>query len=144
VRIPGEGHLMVLRRIGRKKSSKLINEINMTPLIDMTFLLLITFIITMPAIEQGISIRLPQGKADVLPQKANVVTVDAAGKVFLNNREIGLEDLERTLGEMAAEKPDVSVLVRGDERLEYGKVIQVMKILYKVKITRMALVTLSD
>jgi biopolymer transport protein TolR len=135
---------MVLRRIGRKKSSKLINEINMTPLIDMTFLLLITFIITMPAIEQGISIRLPQGKADVLPQKANVVTVDAAGKVFLNNREIGLEDLERTLGEMAAEKPDVSVLVRGDERLEYGKVIQVMKILYKVKITRMALVTLSD
>jgi biopolymer transport protein TolR len=98
----------------------------------------------MPAMEQGISIRLPQGKADVLPKKANVVTVDAAGKVFLNNREIGLEDLERTLGLMAAEEPDVSVLVRGDERLEYGKVIQVMKILYKVKITRMALVTLSD
>ncbi|MDD2456869.1 MAG: biopolymer transporter ExbD, partial [Kiritimatiellae bacterium] len=62
----------------------------------------------------------------------------------LNNREIGLDELERTLGEMAAEQPDVSVLVRGDERLEYGKVIQVMKILYKVKITRMALVTLSD
>ncbi len=135
---------MVLRRLSRKKSSKLINEINMTPLMDLTFLLLITFIITMPAMEQGISIRLPQGKADVLPKKANVVTVDAAGKVFLNNREIGLEDLERTLGLMAAEEPDVSVLVRGDERLEYGKVIQVMKILYKVKITRMALVTLSD
>lgn len=135
---------MVLRRLGRKKSSKLINEINMMPLIDLTFLLLITFIITMPAMEQGISIRLPQGKSDVLPKKANVVTVDAEGKVFLNNRVIGLEDLERTLGEMAAEQPDVSVLVRGDERLEYGKVIQVMKILYKVKITRMALVTLSD
>ena len=135
---------MVLRRLSRKKSSKLINEINMMPLIDLTFLLLITFIITMPAMEQGISIRLPQGKADVLPKKANVVTVDAAGKVFLNNREIALEELERTLGVMAAEEPDVSVLVRGDERLEYGKVIQVMKILYKVKITRMALVTLSD
>lgn len=135
---------MVLRRLSRKKSSKLINEINMMPLIDLTFLLLITFIITMPAMEQGISIRLPQGKADVLPKKAHVVTVDAAGKVFLNNREIGLDDLERTLGIMAAEEPDVSVLVRGDERLEYGKVIQVMKILYKVKITRMALVTLSD
>ncbi len=135
---------MVLRRRSRKKSSKVINEINMMPLIDLTFLLLITFIITMPAMEQGISIRLPQGKTDVLPKKANVVTVDAGGKVYLNNREIGLEDLERTLGVMAAEEPDVSVLVRGDERLEYGKVIQVMKILYKVKITRMALVTLSD
>jgi biopolymer transport protein ExbD len=135
---------MTLRRLGRKKTSKVINDINMTPLIDLTFLLLITFIITMPAMEQGISIRLPQGKADVLPKKANVVTVDAAGKVYLNNRPISLEDLERTLGNLSAEDPAVSVLVRGDERIEYGKVVQVMKILYKVKITRMALVTLSD
>jgi biopolymer transport protein ExbD len=99
----------------------------------------------MPALEQGISIRLPQGKADVLPsKKSNVVTLDAEGKVYLNNRVISLEDLERTLGNMAAEDPEVAVLVRGDERLEYGKVVGVMKILYKVKITRMALVTLSE
>ena len=135
---------MTLRRLGRKKTSKVINDINMTPLIDLTFLLLITFIITMPAMEQGISIRLPQGKADVLPKKANVVTVDAAGKVYLNNRPISLEDLERTLGNLSAEDPAVSVLVRGDERIESGKEVQVMNIMYKVKITRMALVTLSD
>jgi biopolymer transport protein ExbD len=123
----------------------MINNIDMTSLIDLTFILLITFIITMPALEQGISIRLPQGKADELPnKKANVVTLDAEGKAFLNNRAISLEDLERTLGNLAAEDPEVAVLVRGDERLEYGKVIDVMKILYKVKITRMALVTLSD
>ena len=136
---------MVLRRLGRKKPSKVINNIDMTSLIDLTFLLLITFIITMPALEQGISVRLPQGKADELPvKKSNVVTMDAEGKAYLNNRVISLEDLERTLGNMAAEDPEVAVLVRGDERLEYGKVIQIMKILYKVKITRMALVTLSD
>jgi biopolymer transport protein ExbD len=136
---------MALRRLGRKKASKVINNIDMTSLIDLTFLLLITFIITMPALEQGISIRLPQGKADELPsKKANIVTLDAEGKAYLNNRVISLEDLERTLGNLAAEDPQVAVLVRGDERLEYGKVIDVMKILYKVKITRMALVTLSD
>lgn len=136
---------MPLRRLGRKKTSRMINNIDMTSLIDLTFILLITFIITMPALEQGISIRLPQGKADELPnKKANVVTLDAEGKAFLNNRAISLEDLERTLGNLAAEDPEVAVLVRGDERLEYGKVIDVMKILYKVKITRMALVTLSD
>nr|HPO37796.1 biopolymer transporter ExbD [Kiritimatiellia bacterium] len=73
-----------------------------------------------------------------------VVTLDAEGRAYLNNREITLEDLERTLGNLAAEDPDVAVLVRGDERLEYGKVVQVMKILYKVRITRMALVTQSD
>ena len=136
---------MALRRLGHKKPSKIINNIDMTSLIDLTFLLLITFIITMPALEQGISVRLPQGKADELPsKKSNVVTMDAEGKAYLNNRVISLEDLERTLGNMAAEDPEVAVLVRGDERLEYGKVIQIMKILYKVRITRMALVTLSE
>jgi biopolymer transport protein ExbD len=136
---------MALKRLGRKKASGVINNIDMTSLIDLTFLLLITFIITMPAIEQGISIKLPQGKSDTLPvKKSNVVTLDVEGKAFLNNREIALEELERTLGNMAAEDPDVTVLVRGDERLAYGKVVQVMKILYKVRITRMALVTLSE
>ncbi|HOR98848.1 MAG TPA: biopolymer transporter ExbD [Kiritimatiellia bacterium] len=136
---------MGLRRLARKKDSKIINNIDMTSLIDLTFLLLITFIITMPAIEQGISVKLPQGKTDTLPvKKSNVVTLDVEGRTYLNNREITLEDLERTLGNLAAEDPEVAVLVRGDERLEYGKVVQVMKILYKVRITRMALVTQSD
>ncbi len=135
---------MALRR-KRKRSVRQINEINMTPLIDLTFLLLITFIITMPAMEQGISIKLPQGRTDVLPtKKSNVVTVDATGDVFLNNRPISIDDLDQTLGNMAVENPDLAVLVRGDERLEYGQIIRIMKILYKHKITRMALVTLAD
>ena len=135
---------MALRRI-RKRSARQINEINMTPLIDLTFILLITFIITMPAMEQGISIKLPQGRTDILPKKkSNVVTVDATGNVFLNNRPVTIDDLDLTLGNMAIENPDLAVLVRGDERLEYGQVIRIMKILYKHKITRMALVTLAD
>ncbi|MFO7936099.1 MAG: biopolymer transporter ExbD [Kiritimatiellia bacterium] len=135
---------MALRRV-RKRSARQINEINMTPLIDLTFLLLITFIITMPAMEQGISVKLPQGRTDVLPKKkSDVVTVDATGNIFLNNSSITLEDLDLKLGSMAAENPDLAVLVRGDERLEYGQIIRIMKILYKHKITRMALVTLAD
>ncbi len=136
---------MALRRLGRKKPSRVINNIDMTSLIDLTFLLLITFIITMPALEQGISIRLPQGKADDLPNKQpSIVSLNLEGKVYLNNREITLDDLERTLGNQAAENPELAVLVRGDEQLAYGKVIDVMKILYKVRITKMALVTQAD
>ena len=135
---------MALRRM-RKRSARHINEINMTPLIDLTFLLLITFIITMPAMEQGISVRLPQGRTDVLPkEKSNVVTIDASGNIYLNNREITVDDLDQTLGGMAVDNPELAVLVRGDERLEYGQIIRIMKILYKHKITRMALVTLAD
>jgi biopolymer transport protein ExbD len=136
---------MALRRLGRKKPSRVINNIDMTSLIDLTFLLLITFIITMPALEQGISIRLPQGKADELPNKQpSIISLKAEGQVCLNYREISLDDLERTLGNLAAENPETAVLVRGDERLEYGKVVDVMKILYKVRITKMALVTQAD
>lgn len=136
---------MAFGRLRRKTASTVINNIDMTSLIDLTFLLLITFIITMPALEQGISVRLPQGQADVLPdKKANSVTIDAEGKIFLNNRSITLEDLEKTLGNLAAEDPETAVLVRGDERLDYGRIMAVVKILYKVKITKMALVTLAD
>jgi biopolymer transport protein ExbD len=123
----------------------IINNIDMTSLIDLTFLLLITFIITMPALEQGISVRLPQGKADVLPdKKANILTLDAQGKIFFNNRSVSLDDLEKTLGNLAADDADTAVLVRADERLDYGKVMAVVKLLYKVRITKMALVTLAD
>ncbi len=131
------------RRVRRK--GRVFNAIDMNPLIDLTFLLLITFIITMPILEQGVSIRLPQGKADdISNRKAHIITLDAGGKAYLNNRVITLDDLDQTLGNLAAEDPEVSVLIRADERLDYGRVMEVMKILYKVKITRMALMTQAE
>ena len=137
---------MALRRLSRKKQAKVFSNIDMSSLIDLAFLLLITFIITMPAIEQGISVRLPQARSDALAsdKKANTVSLDVEGKVFLNNTLISLEELERTLGNLAADDPETSVLIRGDERLDYGKIMSVVKILYKVKITRMALVTQTE
>jgi biopolymer transport protein TolR len=136
---------MALRRLRHKKTNMIINNIDMTSLIDLTFLLLITFIITMPALEQGISIRLPHGKTDSLPtKKANIITLDAQGKIFLNNRTISVDDLEKTLGNLAADDAETAVLVRADERLDYGKVMSVVKLLYKVKITKLALVTLAE
>ncbi len=118
----------------------------MTSLIDLTFLLLVTFIVTLPALEQGVSIMLPQAKTDQLPtkdKKANTVTVDALNRVFLNNKQLSLEELEKTLAEMQSADPDVPVLVRGDERLDYGQVMNVVKILHKCKIRKMALVTVE-
>lgn len=120
-------------------------EINMTPLMDLTFLLLITFIITFPAMEQGISVKLPKGSADVLPsKKAQTVTLDEKGGLYLNNQGITFEELERQLGVFAAEDPNTAVLVRADSRLEYGAVMKIMKALYKVRLTRISLVTLAD
>jgi biopolymer transport protein ExbD len=136
---------MSLRR-RRYRGDKPKAQVDMTSLIDLTFLLLVTFIVTLPALEQGVSIMLPQAKTDQLPtkdNKANTVTIDALNRVFLNNKPITLEELETTLAAMQSEDPDVPVLVRGDERLEYGQVMRVVKILHKCKIRKMALVTVE-
>ena len=132
------------RRRGRGEKPKA--QVEMTSLMDLTFLLLVTFIVTMPALEQGISIMLPQAKTDQLPtkdKKANVVTIDSENRIFFQDKPITPEALESTLKAMAAEDPDVPVLVRGDERLDYGSVMNVVKVVYKCHIHRMALVTVE-
>lgn len=137
---------MSLRRRRNSRAEKPKAAVDMTSLIDLTFLLLVTFIVTLPALEQGISIMLPQAKTDQLPtkdKKANVVTIDKDNKIFFKDKPVTLEELEATLMKMAAEDPDVPVLVRGDERLDYGSVMNVVKVVYKCKVRRMALVTVE-
>jgi len=136
---------MSLRR-RRQRGEKAKANIDMTSLIDLTFLLLVTFIVTLPALEQGISIILPQAKTDELPtkdHKANTVTVAFPAGYYLNDKPLSLEELKDTLAKMAADDPEVPVLVRGDERLEYGAVMKVVKVVYDCKIRRMALVTVE-
>ena len=133
-----------MRRRSRVERQKA--EIGMNSLIDLTFLLLVTFIVTLPALEQGISIMLPQAKTDQLPtkdKKANVVTIDKDSRIFFKDKPVTLDELEATLKAMAAEDPEVPVLVRGDERLDYGSVMNVVKVVYKCKVRRMALVTVE-
>lgn len=122
-----------------------LNEINMTPLIDLTFLLLITFIITMPMVEQGIPVNLPKGKAKELDQsETRSITIDGTGGLFLDQAVITLEQLGAEMKALAASDPDTTVLVRADDKLAYGRVVEVMRILSEAQITRMALVTTPD
>ncbi|MBQ5794812.1 MAG: biopolymer transporter ExbD [Kiritimatiellae bacterium] len=135
-----------MSRRRRQRGEKPKATVDMTSLIDLTFLLLVTFIVTLPALEQGISIMLPQAKTDQLPtkdRKANTVTVDSQNRIYFKDKPVTLEELEATLMRMAAEDPDVPVLVRGDERLDYGSVMNVVKVVYKCKVRRMALVTVE-
>ena len=128
---------------GRTEGAKA--NIDMNSLIDLTFLLLVTFILTIPALEQGISIMLPRAKTDTLPNKnnkANTITVSQTG-TFFNNAPVTLEALEQDLLAKVKEDPDVPVLVRGDERLTYGAVMDVVKLVYKCKVRKMALLTVE-
>lgn len=130
----------------RQRGEKPKAAVDMTSLIDLTFLLLVTFIVTLPALEQGVSVLLPQAKTDELPtknKKANTITAAYPSGYFFNDRPITLGEFETTLKAMVAEDPEVPILVRGDVRLDYGTVMDVVKIVYKCKARRMALVTVE-
>ena len=128
-------------RTGNREHRRM-SDPNMTPLIDLTFLLLITFIITFPMLEQGISIKLPRGKTEKIEQnKSQAITVALDGKVYFNNREISADELENELRQLAEQDPQPPVLVRCDERVEYGVLMKTLKLLHACKISRMALVT---
>ena len=117
----------------------------MTSLMDLSFLLLITFIITYPMLEQGIQVKLPRGKAENIEQlKSRNITLDAQGNLFYNNQPSNLTDLEEQMLLLMEQEPESAVLVRADERLEYGQLVKVLRVLHRTKVTRMALVTDPD
>ncbi len=123
-------------------SLKQISDINLTPLMDLTFILLITFIITFPLIEQGIPMNLPRGDADELdPDQTRTISLDLQGAIYLDDLKITREDLALEMIELGRADPDTTVLVRADEGIMYGKLVEVLKLLHKAKIARMGLVT---
>lgn len=126
-------------------SVKPISEINLTPLMDLTFILLITFIITFPLIEQGIPVNLPSGEAAPLTQEqSRRITVDREGALYLDETGVSAAELAVRLGEIRAAAPATAFLIRADASIAYGQVIEVLKLLRAAGITRMALVTQAE
>lgn len=124
---------------------KEISEINMTPLMDLTFILLITFIITFPLIEQGIPINLPKGEAQPLEDPDyRTVSLDEKGLIFLDAEPVTLDGLKRDLQSFVASSSSATVYIRADKDLEYGKVMTVMQGLHEAGVVKLALVTQAE
>lgn len=122
-----------------------ISDINMTPLMDLTFILLITFIITFPLIEQGIAINLPKGKAaDMMESKTRSISLNLDKQLYLDDVPVSKEELQSQMAEIGMNDPDTTVYVRADRKLAYGEVVEVMRVLHEANITKMALVTEAD
>jgi len=112
---------------------------------DLTFILLITFIITFPLIDQGIPVSLPKGKArELSSDRARTISVDRHGNIYLDDIPVTLEQLRDRMGELGGVDSDVTVMVRADERIRYGQLVRVLKVLHDAEIGKMALVTRAD
>ncbi|MFO7871032.1 MAG: biopolymer transporter ExbD [Kiritimatiellia bacterium] len=123
-------------------SLKQISEINLTPLMDLTFILLITFIITFPLIEQGIPVNLPEAKAsEIDAQSARSVSIDRDGRIYLENVPVSIDNLAVKLGAMVRAGDPPTVMVRADKSVRYGRVAAVMRVLHETGVSKLALVT---
>lgn len=120
-----------------------ICEINLTSMMDLTFLLLITFVITFPLVEQGMSVNLPHGKSREIDasDKPAVVTVDKQGRVYLSSAIVSMETLEAKLLEMFEANHNLKLVIRGDKDVNYGAVVEVARLATKIGIQKMTLAT---
>ena len=121
----------------RKRTRKRIGEINVTPLVDVVLVLLLVFMVTAPMMSQGIDITLPTANQfDDQPEDRLTVTVDAEGRAFLGRQPLALPLLEDQIRAIMAGRPARVVYLRADERVRYGKVIEVVDLLKRCGVER--------
>ena len=118
-------------------------EINVTPFVDVMLVLLIVFMVTAPLLTVGVPVDLPKSEASQLVDRNEplIVSVDADGKIFLQETERTLDSLIATLLAVREERPDADVYVRGDKAIAYGEVMRVMGALVAAGVTKVSLVT---
>jgi biopolymer transport protein TolR len=116
-------------------------EINVTPLVDVMLVLLIVFMVTAPLMTSGVSVDLP--KADAKPLNTDseplTVSIKADGNIYLQDQQVGLQDLVQKLTAIAGADHDRRIFVRGDQGIEYGKVMQLMATISQGGFTKVAL-----
>ena len=121
------------------------DEINVTPLMDLTFLLLIVFMITAPMMEFGVDVSLPELNAEVLEEpQAVTVSLDRQGKVYVDREPVSENNLEAHLRRLASQGASLSVRVRGDHRRQYGEIIRLMRAVRNAGIEEVALITEAE
>ena len=123
-----------------------LSELNITPLLDLVFVLLVIFIITTPQMMNNLEMTLPSGepppKTDQKP-KINNIVVDSKGQTFLNNELVTILALKDKLQQLKTDDPDLNVVVKGADDVDYQNMINVLDILQRLDITKVGLATES-
>jgi biopolymer transport protein TolR len=133
-------------RRGRRGSRHgAVSEINVTPLVDVMLVLLIVFMVAAPLMTVGVPIELPKTQAKSIPASSDplYVSVQADGKVFLQETEIAIEELATKLQALSKNGNEEQIQVRADTAVDYGKVAEVLGTLNSAGYTKIGLLTLT-
>jgi biopolymer transport protein TolR len=123
-----------------------MHEINVTPFVDVMLVLLIIFMVTAPLLTVGVPIELPEAKGQQLQSNKEPVTisVDRAGKVFIQETEIKLDEIAPKLKAISKNGYEEQIFIRGDKGIDYGTVMRVMARVKAGGFTKVSLVTESE
>ena len=131
-------------KIGLRSHHSTLAELNLTPLLDLVFVLLVIFIITTPQLMNNLELSLPSGKTDSpKPDHLIHIQVVARNQLQLDSREMDFVGFKAELARRKAAQPGLSVLVEGADRANYQAVVDVLEVMQQAGITQAGLVTTS-
>ena len=129
--------------MSRNLKFKPLSEINVTPFVDVMLVLLIIFMVTAPLLTVGVQVDLPESNADTLQSDNEPleVTINSDGNIFIQETEITLKELIPKLIAITDNRLDTKIYVRGDEVIDYGRVMKVLGELSGSGFSKVALIT---
>ena len=119
------------------------DEINITPMLDLAYVLLVIFIIMTTATVQGIKVNLPKASAQpsLAENKTKAITFSADGTVYLDTYPVSMSELENMLRQYKSANPNLPVIIKADSTIQYQRVVDVLDLLGRLEITQLGLVT---
>lgn len=126
-----------------QEEGKPYDDINIVPMLDLTYVLLIIFIIMTTAAVQGIQVNLPKASAtpSIAKPTTKAISITADGTIYLDTYPVTIGELESTLRQYKAADPTLPVVVKGDAAIQYQQVVEVLDLLGRLEITQIGLVT---
>ncbi|HEV2994499.1 MAG TPA: biopolymer transporter ExbD [Chthoniobacterales bacterium] len=136
-----------MRRYSQRQSLSSLSEINITPLLDLAFVLLIIFMITTPLLENSVNLVIPSSgekNPPVNTAQVQTISIDRDEAIRLNNQPVDLDSLSAQLREIKGGNPEVAVVIRPDRDLPVQKLVNLMDALQRAEITKVGIATKAE
>jgi biopolymer transport protein ExbD len=136
-----------MRRYSQRQNLSTLSEINITPLLDLAFVLLIIFMITTPLLENSVNLIIPSSSAANAPVKAGqvqTISIDRREALKLNDKAVTQADLTARLAELKKANPDVAIVIRPDRDLPVQKLIALMDAVQRAQISKVGIATKAE
>src|SRR3954447_9855654 len=136
-----------MRRYSQRHNLSTLSEINITPLLDLAFVLLIIFMITTPLLENSVNLIIPSSSATnapVKPGQVQTISIDRREAIKINDKSVRATDLVARLTELKRANPEVAIVIRPDRELPVQKLISLMDALQRAQINKVGIATKAE